>query len=149
MPGLTPHVQPCPVGDREAALEVLYRRVPASLRPRLIANALAESARGVIDLSRPLDCLAARPDRRGDAHAALGRTRGGGLGARGRPHLEAAPLTPSPWFVPRLEDLRGRGSGSSRRLARSSPAAARAADLAGGMPHVTDLVYLERAATPP
>ena len=42
---------PCPPEDREAALGVLYRRVPESLRPRLIADALAEAERGAIDLS--------------------------------------------------------------------------------------------------
>ena len=33
------------------ALEILYRRVPGGLRPRLIADALGEAERGLIDLS--------------------------------------------------------------------------------------------------
>ena len=51
MTGWTPEVAPSLPGERGAALAVLYRRVPAALRPRLIADALSEAARGVIDLS--------------------------------------------------------------------------------------------------
>ncbi|MBV8077927.1 MAG: hypothetical protein JO284_16075, partial [Planctomycetaceae bacterium] len=51
MSGSTPEILPCPSGERGAALGVLYRRVPDAVRPQLIANALRESAQGLIDLS--------------------------------------------------------------------------------------------------
>src|SRR5271168_2882124 len=51
MTGLTPEVAPCPPEGRRDALEVLYRRVPDSLRSQLIANALVEAEQGVVDLS--------------------------------------------------------------------------------------------------
>src|SRR4051812_38577504 len=51
MPGAATEVLSCPPNEWGLALEVLYRRVPGALRPRLIAEALAESDRGLIDLS--------------------------------------------------------------------------------------------------
>src|SRR5689334_233487 len=51
MAGGTAEVMLCPARLRARALEVLYRRVPGGLRPRLIANALGEAERGLIDLS--------------------------------------------------------------------------------------------------
>ena len=47
----TPQIGVCPPEDREAALEVLYQRVPVSLRSHLIAEVLSEAASGQIDLS--------------------------------------------------------------------------------------------------
>ncbi|AGA31596.1 GNAT family N-acetyltransferase [Singulisphaera acidiphila] len=149
MPGLTPLVQPCPLGDREAALEVLYRRVPASLRPRLIANALAESARGVIDLSGLW--VAWRHGR--IVGAMLTQPLAGRAAAVWAPEVDptwrrsayAIALVRSA-----LEDLRSRGFRIVQALLDESAPRQGAADLeGGGMPHVTDLVYLERATTPP
>src|SRR4051794_32279941 len=51
MPGTTTEVTLCPPNQRGRALEILYRRVPSGLRPRLIADALSEAERGQIDLS--------------------------------------------------------------------------------------------------
>src|SRR3954453_1183659 len=51
MCGSTPHVLLAPPLERGVALEVLYRRVPGALRPRLIADALREADRGLVDLS--------------------------------------------------------------------------------------------------
>ena len=51
MAGFGPRVMLCPIELRRAALEVLYRRVPAALRDRLIVEVLDESRRGEIDLS--------------------------------------------------------------------------------------------------
>ena len=51
MAGFGPRVVPCPPEARGAALEVLYRRVPAVLRDRLIVDVLDEAQRGEIDLS--------------------------------------------------------------------------------------------------
>ena len=51
MAGFGPQVMPCPEEARGAALAVLYRRVPSSLRDPLIAGVLDEASRGEIDLS--------------------------------------------------------------------------------------------------
>ena len=47
----SPHVEPCPSEARAAALQVLYRRIPLPLRPKLVEEVLHESACGLIDLS--------------------------------------------------------------------------------------------------
>src|SRR5258708_6449642 len=44
-------ISPCPPELRSEALGVLYRRVPATLRRQLVANALAETEAGRVDLS--------------------------------------------------------------------------------------------------
>ena len=51
MAGFGTRVMPCPLEAREAALAVLYRRMPAALRDRLIAGVLDEADRGEVDLS--------------------------------------------------------------------------------------------------
>ena len=47
----TSKVIPCPPEAHGEALEILYHRVPAVLRDRVIINVLAEAQRGEIDLS--------------------------------------------------------------------------------------------------
>lgn len=149
MSGLTPHVQPCPPDDREAALGVLYRRVPSSLRPRLIADALAESERGLIDLS---GLWVVRRS---------GRIVGAMLtqALAGRAAAVWAPEVDPSWrrgalavalVRAVLTDLRARGFRIVQALLDESAPVHGAADLAGGgMPHVTDLVYLERGTHEP
>ena len=51
MVGFAPSVVKCPPESRRAALEVLYRRLPAVLRDKLIHEVLEEMQRGEIDLS--------------------------------------------------------------------------------------------------
>src|SRR4029077_2166906 len=51
MTRFTPYIELCPTGERAAALEVLYQRMPGSLRPRLIADVLSEVSSGQVDLS--------------------------------------------------------------------------------------------------
>src|SRR5262245_54674545 len=51
MTGATPEATPCAASERGLALEILYRRVPGGLRPRLIADALVEANRGQLDLT--------------------------------------------------------------------------------------------------
>jgi mycothiol synthase len=149
MSGLTLQVQPCPPGDREAALEVLYRRVPGSLRPRLIADALTESARGLVDLSGLW----------------IARRHGRIVGAMltqalaGRAAAVWAPEVDSTWrraasaialVRAALDDLRSRGFRIAQALLdESAPRHGRSDLEGGGMPHVTDLVYLERDTAPP
>ena len=55
-------VMPCPAEERPAALEVLYRRMPAALRGHLIAEVLEDARRGELDLS---GLWVARSDRGG------------------------------------------------------------------------------------
>ena len=143
MTGWTPDVAPCPTEERWDALEVLYRRVPGSLRPRLIGDALEEAARGTIDLSGLW----------------VARRRGNVIGAMltqplaGRAAAVWAPEVDSSWrrtatavalVRAALEDLESRGFRLAQALLDESTPRQGAADLvSGGMPHVTDLIYLE------
>ena len=44
-------MEPCSPEAREAALQVLYRRIPDSLRSRLVVEVLQEASCGQVDLS--------------------------------------------------------------------------------------------------
>jgi ribosomal protein S18 acetylase RimI-like enzyme len=151
MTGWTADVGPCPPepGERRRALAVLYRRVPGSVRPRLIDEALAEAERGVIDLS-------------GLWVARRGRRTVGALltqALAGRAAAVWAPEVDSPWnragtatalVRAALEDLRTRGFRLAQALLDESAPRHAAADLtAGGMPRVTELVYLEMGTAAP
>jgi mycothiol synthase len=143
MTGWTANVAPCPPEEREPALAVLYHRVPGSLRPRLIANALAESERGLIDLSGLW----------------VARRRGRVVGAlltqplAGRAAAVWAPEVESTWrrastavalVRAALDDLKDRGFMLAQALLDESAPGWGAGDLTGGgMPRVTDLIYLE------
>jgi mycothiol synthase len=147
--GSIPHVQPCPPIEREAALGVLYRRVPGSLRPRLIADALAEARRGVIDLSGLW--IARRRDR--IVGALLTQALAGRAAAVWAPEVDPSwrrAATAVALVRAALEDLRARGFAIAQALLDESAPRHGAADLAGGgMPRVTELVYLERATATP
>ncbi len=143
MTGWTADVAPCPLGDRGAALGVLYRRVPEALRPRLIADALAEARQGTIDLS---GLWVAR--RRGLVIGALlTQPLAGRAAAVWAPEVESAwrrGATAVALVRAALDDLRGRDFLLAQALLDESVSKQGAAYLAGGgMPHVTDLVYLE------
>ncbi len=136
-------VVPCPPGDRREALAVLYRRVPASLRPRLIDDAMGEAERGVIDLS---GLWVAR--RRGRVIGALlTQPMAGRAAAVWAPEVDSAWLraaTAVSLVRTALDDLKARGFLLAQALLDESAPSRGATDLAGGgMPHVTDLVYLE------
>ncbi len=144
-----PDILSCPSSERVAALGVLYHRVPVALRPRLIADAMVEADRGVIDLS---GLWVAR--RRGRiVGALLTQPLAGRAAAVWAP--EVAPswrrgTTAVALVRAALADLRARGFRIAQALLDESSPADAAADLtAGGMPHVTDLVYLERCTALP
>lgn len=141
--GWTPDVAPCPPGDREAALAVLYRRVPASLRPRLIANAIGEAARGEVDLS---GLWVARRGGR-VVGALLTQPLAGRAAAVWAPEVDSAwrrGATAVALVRAALDDLRARGFQIAQALLDESTPGRGAADLTGGgMPRVTELVYLE------
>ncbi len=143
MTGWTADVAPCPPSDRGAALGVLYRRVPESLRPRLIADALAEARDGLIDLS---GLWVAR--RRGQVIGALlTQPLAGRAAAVWAPEVESAwrrSATAIALVRAALDDLKARKFLMAQALLDESASKEAAAYLTGGgMPHVTDLVYLE------
>lgn len=144
MTGWTPQVAPCLPEERRVALEILYRRVPASLRPRLVSDAMAEADRGQIDLS---GLWVAR--RRGGrvVGALLSQPLAGRAAAVWAPEVDASwgrAATAVALIRTALEDLRGRGFILAQALLDETAPPQGADDLtAGGMPHVTDLVYLE------
>ncbi len=149
MTGWTADVAPCLLGERRPALEVLYRRVPESLRPRLIADALAEAERGLIDLSGLWVA------RRGGqiVGALLTQPLAGRAAAVWAPEVEAAwrrGATAVALVRAALADLKSRGFLIAQALLDESAPRQSASDLvAGGMPHVTDLVYLEAGTARP
>ncbi len=134
----------CEIPWRRRALEVLYQRVPAPLRDRLIGHVLDECARGEVDLS--------------GLWVALGR--GGRIEGvlltqelPGRAAAVWAPETRSRWgrsalaralVRGALADLGTRGFLLAQSVLDESADPRSARDLAaGGMPRVTELLRLE------
>ena len=149
MPLSEPEVIACPPEERVAALGVLYRRVSASLRPRLIADAVGEAEAGTIDLS---GLWIAR--RRGRVVGTLlTQALAGRAAAVWAPEVETAwrrGATAVALLRAALDDLTRRGFLIAQALLDESAPRHAAADLtAGGMPHVTDLLYLERPTALP
>ena len=144
MPGPRLDCLPCPVADRPRALAVFFRRMPEILRPRLVADALAEAEHGTIDLSGLW--IAARNGRIVGVlltHALAGR---------------AVAVWP-PEVVPiwrrrsvavallrlALDDVARRGFRVAQSLIdRGSPRSARVDLARGGMPRITHLSYMAR-----
>ncbi len=149
MPGDTSEVMLCPPSERGRALEVLYRRVPGGLRPRLIADALGEAERGVIDLSGLWIAW-----RRGRiVGALLTQPLAGRAAAVWAPEVDASwgrSATAVALIRAALADLKSRGFIIAQALLDESASRHGAADLAqGGMPQITELVYLERTTRVP
>ncbi|MFO0950210.1 MAG: GNAT family N-acetyltransferase [Isosphaeraceae bacterium] len=142
--GWAPDVSPCSPEERRAALSVLYRRVPASLRGRLVEEALEESARGRIDLS---GLWVARTRRRGVIGALLTQALAGRAAAVWAPEVDAVwgrAATAAELVRTALRGMRDRGFVLAQALLDESAPRQAAADLeAGGMPEVTELLYLE------
>jgi ribosomal protein S18 acetylase RimI-like enzyme len=151
MTGWGVDVAPCPpdAPARRAALAVLYRRVPLAIRPRLIAEALGEADRGVIDLS---GLWVARRGRR-VIGALLTQPLAGRAAAVWAPEVDATwnrGGTAAALLRAALEDLKARGFRLAQALLDESAPRHAATDLsAGGMPRVTELVYLEADTTRP
>jgi len=141
--------RPCPEADRPVALAILYRRMPEILRPRLVADALAEAARGGIDLSG--FWIAVKKGKIVGAlltHALAGR----------------AVAVWAPEIVPiwrrravavtllkaALADATRKGYLVAQALVdRSSPRSAKGDLARAGMPRVTQLIYMARATSVP
>jgi len=150
MAGFGPQVMQCPEPARGAALEVLYRRVPSALRDRLIAEVLDEARRGEIDLSG----LWVARDRAGRILGALlTQPLAGKAAALWAPEVRAS------WRRARLAaalveialvDLTARGFRLVQAVLDESAGPQAARDLTrGGMPRVTELIYLERETATP
>jgi mycothiol synthase len=144
MTGWNSRVGPCSRSERREALGVLYRRVPESLRARLVDDALAEAQAGTVDLSG----LWVARRRNGRVVGAILTQ-----GLAGRAAAVWAPEVDVVWgrraaslalIHAAIDDLRVRGFLLAQALLDESAPAEAGDDLkAGGMPHVTDLVYLE------
>jgi mycothiol synthase len=143
---ISPFVLPCPPDEREAALEILYRRMPATLRPRLIGDVLEDARQGIIDLS---GLWIAR--RRGGrvVGAMLSQPLAGRAAAVWAPEVNSAwrrSATAIALVRAVLVDLGARGYVIAQALLDESTPRQGATDLSrGGMPWITDLVYLERS----
>jgi GNAT superfamily N-acetyltransferase len=143
MPGWPMQIGPCPCEVRRAALDLLYRRVPGSVRASLIEEALREAGGGTIDLS---GLWVAR--RRGRVFGALLTQP-----LAGRVVAVWAPEVRFDWrrgetavalIRAALEDLKDRGFLLAQALVdESAPARSRSDLTHGGLPHVTDLIYLD------
>jgi mycothiol synthase len=140
----------CPEESRPAALEVLYRRMPRSLRGHLIAEVLADARRGELDLSglwvarirsgRIIGAMMTQP--LAGRAAALWPPE---VGPSWRRAALAAGLVQAA-----LEDLGARGYRLVQAALDESAGPQAARDLTrGGMPRVTELLYLERDTTTP
>jgi mycothiol synthase len=150
MGGFGTRVIPCPVEAREAALAVLYRRIPAALRSRLIAGVLEEASRGEVDLSG-LWVACAKAGR--ITGVLLTQTLAGKAAAVWAPEMKttwrrsalAAALVEAA-----MADLTARGYRLAQAVLDESAGPRAGEDLIrGGMPRVTELLYLERdTATP-
>ena len=139
-------VELCPLEDRAAALQILYRRVPRSLRPRLIHDALEDASRGEVDLS---GLWIAR--RRGKIVGTLLTQILAGRAAAVWPPEVALPLwsrggAAAHLLRTALASLAESGVILAQALLDESSGHQAAGDLTrGGMPHVTELVSLERS----
>ncbi len=145
----TPPIFACPVDVRPDALAVLYRRAPAEFRPQMVADALAESRAGRLDLTGLW--VAQRRGRLVGAlltHALAGRA-----AAVWAPEVEMiwgrAALAAS-LLRTALADLQARGVRVAQALVDPSGPATTEGDLIrGGLPRVTTLTFLERATDRP
>lgn len=149
MPIATTEVLPCPPELRREALNVLYRGSTAGLRAQLVMEALEDAALGELDLS---GLWIAR--RRGLVVGTLPTQSLAGHAAAfwppeialrwGRRSLAVCLLQSA------MEDFRSRGFRIAQALLEPSGRRRAAEDLtAGGLPYVTDLIYLDRETATP
>jgi mycothiol synthase len=143
-------IMPCPAVMRPAALEVLYRRMPSALRGHLIAEVLEDARKGDLDLSG-LWVAQARSGR--IVGAMMTQALAGKAAAVWPPEVKpswrraalAADLVQTA-----LDDLATRGYRLAQAALDESAGPQAARDLTrGGMPRVTELLYLERDTVTP
>ena len=150
MAGFGPQITPCPAEGRGAALEVLYRRIPEALRYRLIVEVLDEANRGEIDLS---GLWVARERAGRIVGALLTQPLAGKAAAVWAPEVMPSwrrPLLAAGLIQAALADLKLRGFRLAQAVLDESAGFRAARDLKrGGMPPVTELLYLERDTSLP
>jgi ribosomal protein S18 acetylase RimI-like enzyme len=143
-------VMPCPAEARPSALEVLYRRMPRSLRGLLIAEVLEDERRGELDLS---GLWVARIRSGRIVGAMMTQALAGKTAALWPPEVSpswrrgalAAALVQAA-----LVDLSARGYRLVQAALDESAGPQAARDLTrGGMARVTELLYLERETATP
>jgi mycothiol synthase len=160
----TSRILACPPQARAEALAILYRRVPDALRPYLISEVLDEADRGEIDLSglwiavRGSASAESRPGLDPDSSPArpVGRIIGAMLtqplslrtAAVWAPEVRPSwrrGATAAALVRAALEDLRARGYRLAQAVLDESAASHGSIDLGrGGLPKVTELIYMER-----
>ena len=150
MAGFGPQIMPCPPEARAAALEVLYRRVPEGLRDRLIVEVQDEAARGDIDLSG----LWIARERSGQiVGTVLTQPLAGKAAAVWAPEVKPSwrrPALAAGLIRSALTDLKSRGFRLAQAVLDESAGRKATGDLTrGGMPRVTELLYLERETALP
>jgi len=160
MAGWITQVELCPPELREAALQVLYQRIPDSLRSRLVAEVLHEASSGQVDLSglwvawnRSWRLVPERSPSRCSRQgriigAILSQTLAGRAAAVWAPEVVPSlrrAATAARLVQSALADLRDRGYRIIQSVLDESATRHGAGDLTrGGMPRITDLLYLER-----
>ncbi len=150
MAGFGPQIMPCPPEARAAALEVLYRRVPEGLRDRLIVEVQDEATRGDIDLSG----LWIARERSGQiVGTVLTQPLAGRAAAVWAPEVKPSwrrPALAAGLIQAALTDLKSRGFRLAQAVLDESAGRKATGDLTrGGMPRVTELLYLERETALP
>jgi mycothiol synthase len=143
-------IQVCPSEERKSALRLLYRRFSRRDAAELAESLLAESKSGRIDLS---GLFIARHASGRILAAILTQKLGGKAVAIWAPEVAAT------WkrggiaaqlVAGVLNDLRAMGFLMVQSLVEKSAPGRESEDLSrGGMPRITDLIYLERSTTPP
>ena len=150
MAGFSPWVVPCPSEWRGAALHVLYRRLPAALRENLILEVLEKEGRGEIDLS---GLWVARTRAGQIAGAILTQPLAGKTAAVWAPEVSPSwrrSALATTLVQEALADLKARGFRLVQAVLDKSAGAQAGRDLdRGGMPRVTELLYLERRTATP
>ncbi|QDV39060.1 GNAT family N-acetyltransferase [Tautonia plasticadhaerens] len=142
-------IAPCPEPDQAEALEVLYRRLPSAMRPGTIAALLRQVEAGQLDLS---GLWVAR--RRGRiAGAMLTQVLAGRAAAIWPPEVErgwGSGTLASDLVRSALDSYRARGIRLAQALVDRQALGRPGVDLArGGLPYVTDLIYLGRPTAGP
>jgi mycothiol synthase len=143
-------VRICPASRHAEALAVLHRHAPEPIRRRRVAEALAEVAAGRLDLAH---LFIAQRGAAGRIVGALMAQRLAGRAAALWPPEVAAALGRATLAARLVEAAVADFAAGGARLAQAllDPAAPprAGADLArGGLPRVTELLYLERASAP-
>ncbi len=152
MTGWSPRVELCPPEARAAALQVLYQRIPDSLRSRLVVEVLQEASCGQVDLSGLWVAwsrsLGPGTTRLRIIGTLLTQALAGRAAAIWAPEVLPSwrrAATAATLVRSALANLQARGFRIVQAVLDESASRCSAIDLIhGGMPRITELLYLER-----